>query len=264
MGTLHRLTAVNTAFESENRIHADDIAAEYGFRGGLVPGVDVYAYLTWAPTEVWGRTWHERGSADLRLLAPCYDGDEIEVNITERSDDRVEATAHRIDGRRREPIASLMAGLDVERDLPEPTIAVAEVPAPDERRPAAADTLEPGRVLGTVHETVDPTTAAAYRSDVSEPHAELDHLAHPGWLLQGANDCLAMTVRLGPWMHVGSVVTNHRPIPIGSAVEWRSVVTDRYERKGHAFVENRVEVVVDGAVAQTIDHTSIYEPRRRR
>ena len=50
--------AYNTATESTNKIHDDDVARTYGFRGGLVPGVDVYAYLTHVPTERWGwRGW---------------------------------------------------------------------------------------------------------------------------------------------------------------------------------------------------------------
>jgi len=38
-------TALNTAPDSENRIHGDEIAKEHGFEGGLVPGVTISAYL---------------------------------------------------------------------------------------------------------------------------------------------------------------------------------------------------------------------------
>ena len=38
-------TALNTAPDSENQIHSDELAKEYGFKGGLVPGVTVSAYL---------------------------------------------------------------------------------------------------------------------------------------------------------------------------------------------------------------------------
>ena len=37
----HTLRASNEATESENKIHDDTVAAQYGFRGGLVPGVSV-------------------------------------------------------------------------------------------------------------------------------------------------------------------------------------------------------------------------------
>ena len=30
----------------ENRVHDDDVARLFGFSAGLVPGVDIYAYMT--------------------------------------------------------------------------------------------------------------------------------------------------------------------------------------------------------------------------
>ena len=42
----YTVKARNTSTSSENKIHDDAVAKTYGFRGGLVPGVTVYAYLT--------------------------------------------------------------------------------------------------------------------------------------------------------------------------------------------------------------------------
>jgi hypothetical protein len=42
----YRVKAFNASKESENKIHDDAVARQFGFRGGLVPGVDVYAYMT--------------------------------------------------------------------------------------------------------------------------------------------------------------------------------------------------------------------------
>ena len=56
--------AFNASKESENKIHDDAVARRFGFRGGLVPGVDVYAYMTHLPVQRWGprlaRTRHRR------------------------------------------------------------------------------------------------------------------------------------------------------------------------------------------------------------
>jgi hypothetical protein len=46
--------AVNTAKVSENKIHDDEVARRFGFGGGLVPGVDVYAYMAHLPVVRWG------------------------------------------------------------------------------------------------------------------------------------------------------------------------------------------------------------------
>ena len=51
----YRIEAVNTAKESENKIHDDQVARRFGFKGGLVPGVEVYAYMTHLPVARWGR-----------------------------------------------------------------------------------------------------------------------------------------------------------------------------------------------------------------
>jgi len=52
----HTLTAHAAA--SANKIHDDTVAQQYGFRGGLVPGVSVYASMTYPlvgePMEVRG------------------------------------------------------------------------------------------------------------------------------------------------------------------------------------------------------------------
>ena len=58
----YELRAHNTATDSENKIHDDEVARRFGFSGGLVPGVDVYAYLTHLPAETWGSDWLERGT----------------------------------------------------------------------------------------------------------------------------------------------------------------------------------------------------------
>ena len=72
---IFRTRAHNTASDSENKIHDDRIAAAYGFRGGLVPGVTVYGYMVPAILDLLGLDWLDRGSVNFRLHAPCYEGD---------------------------------------------------------------------------------------------------------------------------------------------------------------------------------------------
>ena len=51
----HCVSAVNLAKNSENRMHDDSVARRFGFKGGLVPGVDVFAYMSHMPVMKWGR-----------------------------------------------------------------------------------------------------------------------------------------------------------------------------------------------------------------
>src|SRR5580700_9508346 len=75
------VTAVNTAAESENKIHDDRVAAALGFKGGLVPGVTVYGYLASAVLEHFGEPWLHRGAMEARFLQPVYEGDRVSVTV---------------------------------------------------------------------------------------------------------------------------------------------------------------------------------------
>src|ERR1700704_2277472 len=79
----YRVSAFNTAHASENQIHDDAPARRFGFGGGLVPGVDVYGYMTHMPVLRWGRAWLERGTAECRFFKPVYDGDTATVTAGE-------------------------------------------------------------------------------------------------------------------------------------------------------------------------------------
>src|SRR6202047_2284786 len=78
--------AFNASKDSENKIHDDSVARRFGFGGGLVPGVDVYAYMTHLPVQRWGRAWLERGTIECRFAKPVYDGNQATVTDTETAD----------------------------------------------------------------------------------------------------------------------------------------------------------------------------------
>ena len=73
-GTVYTVEAYNLSHASENKIHDDAVAQKLGFSGGLVPGVEVYAYACHPAVRRWGRDWLERGHMECRFLKPVYDG----------------------------------------------------------------------------------------------------------------------------------------------------------------------------------------------
>ncbi len=75
----YRVEAYNTSKLSENKIHDDSVARRFGFSGGLVPGVDVMAYMMHLPVKKWGRAFLERGLIEARFVKPVYDGEIAEV-----------------------------------------------------------------------------------------------------------------------------------------------------------------------------------------
>jgi hypothetical protein len=56
----------------ENKIHEDDLARQYGFKGGLVPGVTVYGWMTHPVVEALGAEWLERGTFETGFAKPIY------------------------------------------------------------------------------------------------------------------------------------------------------------------------------------------------
>ena len=61
------------------------MARRFGFSGGLVPGVDVMAYMMHLPVAKWGRAFLERGLIDARFVKPVYDGEIAELVAEENN-----------------------------------------------------------------------------------------------------------------------------------------------------------------------------------
>jgi acyl dehydratase len=265
----YRVVAHNTATASANKIHDDTVARAYGFGGGLVPGVDVYAYMTHPPAEAWGRDWLARGTLRARFLAPAYEGDELTVVAGEPTDGSagppgvtVALEVRRADGT---VCAAGEAGLPDGRPGDDTaTWPRADPPAPNARPPAASpETLAPGTHFALAPHTFHAAKAGAYLADVRErlPLYREAGLAHPGWLLRDANYVLSANVALGPWIHVESATRHHGVVADGAVVEARATVVAEWERKGHRFVELDVGIFGDGALVARVAHTAIHTPR---
>jgi acyl dehydratase len=256
----YTVTAYNSSKDSENKIHDDTVASRFGFRGGLVPGVDVYAYMTHLPVVRWGRAWLERGSATCRFLKPIYDGEDAAVTANE--------TASGLDVRVESGGALCATGLAIMADAPPvpPELGDAMAPRPAATRvPADEASLAPGTLLGMRPLRVSADVAARYLEDLreTEPLYAREGVIHPGLILRTCNWALMHNVILGPWIHVGSTIQHIAAARVGDEVSVRGRVTANYERKGHRFVELDAVVVSNARtpIAQ-ITHTAIYRPRQ--
>jgi len=250
----HEVEAFNTATESTNRMHDDAVASTYGFRGGLVPGVDVWAYLVRPCTDRWGAAFLERGAMEARFVSPVYDGERVVARL---DDDGTLVCAGADGSVRATGRASLPDDVPAPRSLP-------SAERPDPVPPAAAELLAPGTVLGTLgfRHRADPTYLADVRDD-SALYAG-GAVAHPGLLARQANYVLSASVRLGPWIHVSTRAQHRGPVHDGQDVEVRGVVTGEREHKGHRFVDLDVEITADGRPVWSAAHTAIWQPRRGR
>jgi acyl-CoA thioesterase FadM len=264
----YELIAHNTATASANKIHDDAVARRYGFRGGLVPGVDVYAYMTRAPAAAWGLDWLAGGSLRARFLAAVYEGQRVavvaETTSTTTAGGTMSIELHGPDGA---TCATGEAGLAVDAGDPPPvsTWPAANPPEAGAELPQASpESLIPGTALAIPVHRFHADQAGPYLAAVREdlPLYADERVAHPGWLLRDANYVLSANVRLGPWIHVESHVRHHEAVHDGDDLQARAVVTREWEHKGHRFVELDVGLIVDATrVAARITHTAIYQPR---
>src|SRR6266404_2926045 len=241
----YRVRARNTSADSENKIHDDATAASFGFRGGLVPGVTVYAYMTVPIVEQFGLDWLERGSMQVKFHQPFYDGEEVIV--------RAEADASA------DPISvAITAGRE---DGIACATALATV---NDRSPWLGELLIPRTVLGTLIETMSlPDKTVLDNLDERLPvYYGSEAVAHPFTLLGLANQILVRNHKLGPWIHAASDLINWSAVRDGEEVSVRGRIADCFERKGHEFVVLDLLLIAEGTrIVQQARHTAIYRPR---
>jgi acyl dehydratase len=255
----YRVAAFNTAHDSENKIHDDATARRFGFGGGLVPGVDVYGYMTHLPVKRWGRAWLERGTAECRFLKPVYDGETVTVTAAEQDgvlDITVESRGLACaTGCAALPDAAPVVDLD----------SFHKVPQRADRPPADEASLPVDGWLGLDPYAITPEMAARYLADSHESAAIYGEqgLVHPRDILCSCNFVLRRNVLLGPWIHTGSRVQHLMAVAVGDVLSMRARITGNYEHKGHRFVElDAVVIAGDGSPAARIAHTAIYRPRQ--
>jgi hypothetical protein len=256
----YRVEAYNTAKLSENKMHDDTVAKRFGFSGGLVPGVDVMAYMMHVPVRKWGRAFLERGLIEARFVKPVYDGEIADV----KGDESEGVLSIEVESR-----GELCATGSASLPASVPSLSLADysaVAAIAERKPVDAACYELGKWLGTVPRTWAGEDAAGYLTDVRErdPIYLTEGLGHPGMLQRVMNKVLVDNAILGPWIHVGSRMQLLSAGKVGDEMTARAKVTGNYEKKGHRFVELDALVVANGRTPLAhCQHIAIYQPREQ-
>jgi hypothetical protein len=258
--------AYNQATASENQIHADDVARQYGFQGGLVPGVTVYAYLVQPAVEAWGLDFLSRGTASVRLERPLYDGGAFSVRLTDG-----EGPAYY--GYVCDDAGTVCARGDV--SLPDeagvPPTRRGDPPAPrgDTRPDATRAALERLRDAGMGALGLDWRASGEMERTSRDLDAMPDLVrpdrggwANPAFTLGCANWVLAHNVRLGPWIHVQSDVRHFAAVPRHGRLVIESRVVDLFERGGHEFVDLDVAIfLAPDTPMLAAHHRAIYRLR---
>src|SRR3954463_11025032 len=161
----HRVSAYNTSKHSENKMHDDTVAKRYGFVGGLVPGVDVMAYMMHMPVAKWGRDFLERGLIEARFTKPVYDGELTDVSGEESNG----ALAIQVESR-----GGLCATGTASLPAAAPSFSLSdfvEVAAGGEQKPVNATSYALDKWLGAVPRSWPTEAAREYLADIRETEA---------------------------------------------------------------------------------------------
>ncbi len=248
----YEVVARNIDPAADNRIHDDDVAQRFGFQGALVPGVELFAYVTSPLVAAWGVDWCSAGTVSLRFRRPVYDGERVVVRTEPTADGAYALTLVGPDGTVRSVGAASRAG----RTGAPPDLA--DAPLPAQLRLPRPEALPDGP-FGTITEPLDQAAVDAYCDAVDEP-LELyrSGVVHPGQLLRLVNAALMRNVALGPWVHTASSCRWHGAARVPAVVTVRSAVTGRTQRNGHEYVTYDALVLADGAPVLEVAHEAIY------
>lgn len=264
--------AHNAATASENKIHSDAEARRLGLKGGLVPGVTLYAYQTEQLVPLLGPDWLRHGHCAVRFVRPVYEGEQVSCTAT--------LGTHAGDSRQGEITLDLavlgpdgavcapgMAGLrwgDPAERRPAPRPFV--VRRGPERRPLTPTTVPLGEPLASRTLRVDAEAVQAYADELGDPNPWYRGgspfglpLVPPGLLAGQPARLLRENFAYGPSVHAGSEIRHLGLALAGGEYRVDATIVEAFEKRGNHYL---VADVLIADHTQTpimqITHTSIF------
>jgi hypothetical protein len=260
---IYRVRTHNSHAASENRMHSDEVAAQYGFKGALVPGVTVFSHMTYPLVAKYGVDWLARGRAEVAFAKPAYEDELLAVHCKPTAaGDSYAVTCMNEQGIELAALSAQIAAAPLAVDA-----RAAIAPAvPCEKQLITWDLLEIGAPFPALTWRPPQADNLEWCSDVRDalpvyregPAAPL----HPGFILRQANLVLRNRFTLPAWIHTGSRITFHDVARAGESFEVRAIPEEKWQRKGHAFVRLYVCLLRGGQVVTEILHTAIFQPRK--
>ncbi len=265
----YEVRAHNYAVDADNKIHSDDVAAQYGFAGGLVPGVGNYAYLTHPVVEALGRVWLEHGTMTAKFIQPVYHGEQASVRAVVTSIEPVVIqlelfnSAGKLCAVGNASLPATLPALDL-NDCP-------AQPLPEQLRAATISAVPTGTILGSLDFVLDLADEGTEFLDKVAESSPLyraanveDALCHPAYWPAQANELLMRNVALGPWIHTATEAQHYALARHGELLSLRGRVTAAYEKRGHELVELDLALLGmnDRPIAK-LKHTAIIKLREK-
>lgn len=262
----HTGIARNYATTHENRIHDDDVAAKFGFKGGLVPGVTVFGLTSIPVTQAQGASCLTGHTLHTRFLKPAYHNETLQVftatekNVTDakcfNADNQLLCTLQVVPGVAPSQLNDFGFDLNSQaiassrENRPEISSSSIHVNEPFPVRPWRP-TLEDNAQFAAEVDDANPLFSAT-AANANQP------LVHPHLFLSQANMVLMDEFEMPAWMHVGSEVRLHAPLVVNREYRVFAQPIKQWERKGHEFITVYMAFEHEGAAVTEILHTAIY------
>lgn len=261
-----QILALNDAGQSENRIHSDAIAAQYGFDGALVSGVNVFGYMTQPLVNAYGGAWLDEGIMDVVFLKPAYQDNLINIrteSLGAESSQRNHLTcAFNEQGKLLAKLESwlpaTMPALSPWLDL---ALAGESIDSSQERPEISWDGIElmsPWPLYHWQPDAADNDAHVAVQRDRASVYQGPNAYLHPYLLLDACNRCLMRQFIMPAWIHTGSQLTLRRPLKVGQTFSLYCLPVEKWERRGHQYLRLYIAMLSGGEVALEVKHTAIF------
>ena len=251
----YNVVARNFSTATENKIHSDEIARRYGFKGALVPGVAVFGHLTYPLVERFGEDWLRQSLSNVRFHKPAYHEDALRINVSE-DDAGLHVQCHNAED---VLLADLHASMPTEMPAPHDSSVFDGIVKDPTRVDMVWDTVQPMQPFSEWHFQVTADGNATYAEQITDPLPIYRHIAHPHWQLSIANQALTREYLMPAWIHVGSEIRFRELVRVGDTLRVKAVPLEKWQRKGHEFVKLYLAYMRDDVLTTEIFHTAIFK-----
>ena len=236
--------AYNQVPDSENEIHGDAIAQQFGFKGALVPGATVAAYLVHPVVEELGFEFLSSGMFSAKFQAPVYDNFDFTVETSVKAENQFSAEISQSVGQVCASAVINIAPLDLEP----PSLRGDKLGDPKgERKPATPEIMRGLKEQGCkAFEDIwqEQHQMATYLRDPSKMASPFytEKFANPAFLIGMSNLVFASNAQMNPWILVEAHCQNFKALPEGCKVLGEMEVLDLFNRRGHEFADSRINL----------------------
>ena len=253
-----QIVARNTAPDSPNLIHTER-AREYGFRGGVVPGLTLYGDLTRPLVDLYGSRWLEEGQVEVRFRQPVYDGDELVMRVdpVDGDDGKVSLSIVNADG------VEVVRGHALRhRDDREIDVS-AYKSIPFDGAPLEPGTPERLAQLPDLKEwelETDAESSADFMAKLGEDDPLFREILHPVLIARVSAYIVGRRFLFGPRIHVGVRTRFLTTVPVGTRLIGRGRIAEVWQHKGNHYLRSDL-LVVDGdnRPVMQIDSESLFQ-----